>query len=50
MLENELTKSLHECEAPSPPPLALLVKNGPLPAELKFGEHTAQACLTQKIV
>ena len=25
---------------PSPPPLALPVKNGPLPAELKFRENT----------
>ena len=47
MLEN---KSLHECKAPPPPArrvhlwyifLALPVKNGPLPAELKFGENIA---------
>ena len=40
MLENKLIKSLHEREAPSLPPLALPVKNGPLPAEQKFRENT----------
>ena len=47
MLEN---KSLFECEAPPPPParslhlwcifLALPFRDGPLPAELNFGENT----------
>ena len=32
---------------PPSPSLSLPVKNGPLPAELKFRENTAQACLTQ---
>ena len=48
MLEN---RSLFECEPPSPPPparrvhlwcifLALPFRDGPLPAELNFGENT----------
>ena len=43
MLENKLIKSLHEHKGPSLPPLALPVKNGHLPAELKFRENTASS-------
>ena len=55
MLEN---KSLRECKAPPPPArrvhlwyiiLVLPVKNGPLPAELKFRENTTTLIAIQLV-